>query len=82
MATKKLVRAREERGGPQPEDEGVRVSKRKPVTHVNKKDGTAWCGGKKPKSAPFDADACPKCAKIVRESFGKSEAKTKTKTDA
>lgn len=50
-------------------------NKKKPVTHVSKKDGTTWCGGKKVKDAPFDADACPKCAKLVRASFGKAKAK-------
>jgi hypothetical protein len=49
----------------------------KKVTHVSRKDGTTWCGDEKVAGTPFDADACPKCAKIVRASFGKSKKKAK-----
>jgi RNA polymerase subunit RPABC4/transcription elongation factor Spt4 len=45
------------------------------INHVMNKDGTAWCGTKTTTGAPFDAPACKKCSKIVREKFGGSAGK-------
>lgn len=42
---------------------------KKKVTHVNRKDGTTWCGAKPTKKAPFDADPCQKCKALVREAI-------------
>lgn len=51
------------------------MAKKKKLTHVTRKDGTTWCGAKPAKGTPFDADACPKCKALVRETFGKPKAK-------
>ena len=42
---------------------------KKKLMHVSYKDGTTWCGGKRAKDTPFDADACPKCKKLVGASI-------------
>ena len=53
------------------------MAKKKKLTHVNYKTGKTWCGGKRAKDTPFDADACPKCAKLVGESITKGKSKKK-----